>query len=144
MMLMLLAEGDGFQPLNNTFASNMFWTWVIFLGSLPFIWKIVMGPVTTALLERDREASESVKLAEKASEEAEKARAEVEVKLGEAQAEAAKVMAQARERAETREREIVEAAKAEAVIRKAFAIVIMPSAISRPPRVSSTVPVCAA
>ena len=43
------------------------------------------------------------------------ARAEVVVKLGEAQAEAAKVMAQARERAETREREIVEAAKAEAM-----------------------------
>jgi len=42
-----------------------------------------------------------------------KSRAAVEVALGEAQAEAAKLLASARERAETREREIVENAKQE-------------------------------
>ena len=116
MMLTILegAEGGGFNPLEMSWPANMVWTLVIFVVSLPFIWKIVMGPVTRALIQRDHESSEAVKLAEKASEEAEKARAEVEVKLGEAQAEAAQVMAQARERAEVREREIVEAAKAEA------------------------------
>jgi F-type H+-transporting ATPase subunit b len=115
-MLLLLIESSegGFNPIGQSAAANMLWTWVIFILSLPFIWKIVMGPVTKALVARDQEASEAVKLAEKASEDAEKARAEVEVKLGEAQAEAAQVMAQARERAETREREIVEAAKSEA------------------------------
>ena len=115
-MLLLLIEssGEGFNPIGQSAGANMLWTWVIFLLSLPFIWKIVMGPVTKALVTRDAEASEAVKLAERASADAEKARAEVEVKLGEAQAEAAQVMAQARERAETREREIVEAAKSEA------------------------------
>ena len=49
-----------------------------------------------------------------ASEQAEKARAEVEVRLGEAQADAAKLLAEARERAEVRERDIVNNAKQEA------------------------------
>lgn len=115
MLLALLESAEGgFNPIGESAAASALWTWVIFLLSLPFIWKIVMGPVTKALVARDAEASEAVKLAERASEDAEKARAEVEVKLGEAQAEAAQVMAQARERAETREREIVEAAKSEA------------------------------
>jgi len=117
MLIVLLTSADGgaaFSPLGMSAFANAFWTWVIFLACLPFVWKIVMGPVTAALVARDAEASEAVKLAEKASGDAEKARAEVEVKLGEAQAEAATVMAHARERAETREREIVEAAKSEA------------------------------
>ena len=114
MLLVLLESAEGFNPIGESAAANMLWTWVIFILSLPFIWKIVMGPITKALVARDAEASEAVKLAERASEDAEKARAEVEVKLGEAQAEAAQVMAQARERAEAREREIVEAAKSEA------------------------------
>ena len=117
MMLTLIENAEhagGFNPLGMSAFANALWTWVIFLASLPFIWKIVMGPVTKALVQRDQEASEAVKLAERASADAEKARAEVEVKLGEAQAEAAKVMAAARERAETREREIVETAKKEA------------------------------
>ena len=117
MLFLLISSaegGGGFNPLGMSAPANALWTWVIFIACLPFIWKIVMGPVTKALVERDLEASEAVKLAEKASGDAERARAEVEVKLGEAQAEAAQVMAQARERAETREREIVEAAKSEA------------------------------
>ena len=70
-----------------------------------------MGPVTSALEERDEHAARAIAAAEKASAEAEKARADVEVALGEAQAEAAKLLAEARQRAEAREHEIVEAAK---------------------------------
>lgn len=116
-MLLTLIEsggGGGFNPLGPSMAATFFWTVVIFLLCLIPVWKLVMGPTTRALIERDREASEAVKLAERAGEEAEKARAEVEIKLGEAQTEAAALLSGARERAEKREREIVEAAKGEA------------------------------
>ena len=93
---------------------NVLWTWVIFVVALPFIWKIVMGPVTTALEERDDHTARAIAAAEKASAEAEKARADVEVALGEARAEAAQLLTAARQRAEVREHEIVEAAKQEA------------------------------
>jgi len=75
MLLVLLTSaegGGGFNPLGMSAPANAFWTWVIFLACLPFIWKIVMGPVTKALVERDAEASEAVKLAEKASGDAER------------------------------------------------------------------------
>lgn len=85
-----------------------------FLIALPFMWKIVMGPVTTALSARDEQAFSAIESAEKAAQEAEKVRAEVEVKLGEAQASAAKMLSEARERAEKREHEIIELAKTEA------------------------------
>ncbi len=126
LFLAILSEGGGgggFNPLDLSGIGGMFWTWLIFLIALPFIWKIVMGPVTTALEERDGRAARAIESAENASREAEKARADVEVKLGEAQADAAKLLSEARERAEVREREMIEAAKkdAEALIERARA-----------------------
>lgn len=112
--LLALAEGGGFDPLSLTGGGNTLWTWVIFLIALPLMWKFVMAPITQALLERDKAAAKAIETAEKASAEAERARAEVEVRLGEAEAEASKLLAAARERAEGREREIVDAAKQEA------------------------------
>jgi F-type H+-transporting ATPase subunit b len=115
MLLLSIAEGGGgFNPIDMAGGGNLLWTWVIFGLSLPFIWKIVMGPVTSALEERDEHTARAISAAEKAQAEAEKARADVEVALGEAQAEAAKLLASARKRAEAREHEIVEAAKHEA------------------------------
>jgi F-type H+-transporting ATPase subunit b len=105
------AEGGGFNPLDPSGAAGLLWTVVIFLLSLPLIWKYVMGPITRALEERDDLARRAIDQATKASQDAEAARAEVEVKLGEARAEASQLLADARERAETREREIVEEAK---------------------------------
>ena len=78
------------------------------------MWKIVFSKVAAGLSERDAKASEAIVAAERANEEAERARAEVEVRLGEAQAEAAKLMTLAKERAEVRERDIVDNAKREA------------------------------
>ena len=115
LYLSTLAEGGGsFDPFDFAAGGNLLWTWVIFLAALPFIWKVVMGPVTNALERRDEYAAQAIAAAEKASAEAEKARADVEVALGEAQAEAAKLLAEARQRAEAREQEIVAAAKQEA------------------------------
>jgi F-type H+-transporting ATPase subunit b len=111
--LLLVAEG-GFDPLVPTSFGNFVWTVLIFLVSLPLIWKLVMGPIARALEERDDAAARAIARAETASEEAEASRAAVEVKLGEAQADAAKLLAEARERAELREREIIEQAKQEA------------------------------
>jgi len=93
---------------------GLFWTLVIFILALPFIWKVVIGPVTAMLEERDERAVSAIAAAEKASADAEAARAEVEVKLGEARAEAAQLLAEARDRAGTREREMLDAAGEEA------------------------------
>ncbi|MFT4540250.1 MAG: F-type H+-transporting ATPase subunit b [Planctomycetota bacterium] len=109
----LVAEG-GFNPLDLGGGGGFFFTLVIFIAALYPMWKVVWGPITVALSERDAKATEAIAAAEKASQEAEKSRAAVEVALGEAQAEAAKVMAAARERAETRENDIIDTAKKEA------------------------------
>ena len=113
-LALVLAEGGGFNPLDLSGFSNFLWTLVIFLLALFPIWKIVMGPVTRALEERDERSASAIAQAEQAAAAAQKAQAEVEVKRGEALAEASKLMAEARERAEAREHEIVEAAKVEA------------------------------
>ncbi len=114
LLLVPLAEEGGFDPMDVAGAGNVLWTWVIFLIALPFIWKVVMGPVARALEERDEQVVRAIQEAKKASADAEAARAEVEVKLGEARSEAARLMAEARERGEAREREILESAKSEA------------------------------
>jgi len=111
---LLSGEGGGFNPIDLAAGGNLFWTGVIFLVSVPFIWMVVMGPVTRALEERDAKAERAIAAAEKASKDAESARAQLEVTLGEAKAEAAKLLAEARARAEARGHEIVEAAKGEA------------------------------
>lgn len=108
------AGGDGFNPLDVSGGGGFLWTVVIFLVAAPFMWMLVMGPVARALEERDGKASRAITEAQKASSDAERARAEVEVALGEARASAAKLLAEARERAGVREKELVEAAEAQA------------------------------
>ena len=115
LLFLSMSEGGGsFDPFDLAAGGNLLWTWAIFLAALPFIWKIVMGPVSSALEQRDEHTVHAIAAAEKASAEAEKARADVEVALGEARAEAATLLAEARQRAEAREHEIVAAAKQEA------------------------------
>ncbi|MEL6712189.1 MAG: F0F1 ATP synthase subunit B [Planctomycetota bacterium] len=109
----LAAEG-GFDIFDPNGLGNFVWTLLIFGLSLPLMWKFVFGPITVALLERDSKANEAVHAAREASEAAEKSRAEVEVALGNANAEAKKLIAAATQRAEVRERDIVEGAKKEA------------------------------
>ncbi|HVS18648.1 MAG TPA: F0F1 ATP synthase subunit B [Planctomycetota bacterium] len=110
----LASSEGGFNPLDLGGLGGFLWTLVIFLVAAPFMWLMVMGPVTRALEERDSKAARAIVEAQKASGDAERARAEVEVALGEARAEAAKLMAAARDRAGVRERELIEAAKSEA------------------------------
>lgn len=113
--LVLPSGGEGgFNPINFAAGGNLFWTLAIFAIALPFMWIVVMGPVTRALEERDAKTERAIAAAEKASREATEARAKLEVTLGEAQASAAKLVAEARSKAEARGHEIVEAAKGEA------------------------------
>ena len=123
LLFLIPSEGGGFNPLDLSAGGNTLWTWLIFLLTLPLAWKVVLGPITSALEDRDDRAREAIDAAEKASQEAQEARAEVEVKLGEAQASAAEMMSEARERAEGRERDIIETARkeAEAMIERARA-----------------------
>jgi len=109
----LIAEG-GFNPLDVGGAGSFLWTLIIFALAIYPMWKMVFGKIATAMAERDARAAEAIFAAERASQEAEKSRAAVEVALGVAQAEAAKIVASARERAEARERDIVDTAKKEA------------------------------
>ena len=111
---LLLAGDGGFNVFDPAGAGNLLWTVLIFALSLPFMWKMVFGPITAALTERDAKASEAIHAAQAASEAAERSRAEVELALGNANAEAKKTIQAATARAETRERDIVESAKKEA------------------------------
>jgi len=106
-------EGGGFNPIDFATGGNALWTFVIFLVALPFMWMVVMGPVTKALTERDARTEEAIAAAQKASADAQAARAELEKTLSEAQTNAARLVAEARAKAETRGQEILEAAKVE-------------------------------
>lgn len=103
---LLSSEGGGFNPLDLNASGGLFWTVVIFLVSLPFIWKMVMGPITKALEARDEQAASAIAAAEKASREAADANAAVQSKLREAQLEAGKLVDAARARAEVVERQL--------------------------------------
>lgn len=116
MFLLLLegteqGHGGGLNPFDPAGFGGMLWTWVIFLAALPFMWKVVMGPITKALEARDEQASQAIVAAEQARAETAKARDEVASKLAEARAEAAKLVAEARERAANVERGIVDEAQ---------------------------------
>ena len=108
-----LASG-GYNPLAPDTFGQAIWTVIIFAISLPFIWKVVMGPIARALEERDEHAKAAIGAAEQARAEAERVRAEVEVSLGEARAESAREMAEARERGEKRATELIGAAEEKA------------------------------
>src|SRR6188768_1602038 len=105
-------EGGGFNPLDFTQLGILIWTLIIFLAALFPIWKVVMGPVTKALLDRDKKPEAAIVAAEQARRDTEKARAEVEARLAEARVEAAKTIEAPRARAEIREREMTEEATA--------------------------------
>jgi len=114
-LLAPLAPGEGgFNPIDFTGGGNVFWTLLIFGIAVPFMWIVVMGPITKGLAERDEKTERAIAAAEKASREAEETRAKLEGALNEAQASAAKLLADARGKAEARGHELVEAAKAEA------------------------------
>lgn len=116
-LLILVAEGDehaGIAQMFEVGQSSFFWTLAIFLISLPFMWKMVFGPITKALEEREDAARESARAAEAAREETERMKAAIQEDLDAARQEAAKQVAEAKARASAREQELMAAAKVEA------------------------------
>ena len=107
-LVILAAEGEkpGIAQMFEVGQSSFYWTLIIFLLSLPFMWKMVFGPITKALEEREDAAREAARAAEAAREETERMKAAIQDDLDAARQEAAKQVAEAKARAS--------AAKAEA------------------------------
>jgi F-type H+-transporting ATPase subunit b len=114
VMLALVSEGgDGLNVLDPHHIGATFWTWVIFLIALPFMWKFVFGPISKALYERDLRAEEAIQRAEEAKTGALAAQKEVEVQLQEARREAQAQVREAKERAEKQYDELMAKAREE-------------------------------
>ncbi len=115
-LFLLMSEGGegGLSAMFDVGKSSAIWTVVIFALSLPFMWKMVFGPIVKALGEREDQAQEAAKAAEAAREETAKLQESVQADLEEARREAAKQVSDAKTRAEEREKELLASAKAEA------------------------------
>lgn len=118
----LAAEGGKFNPLDPGAWSMFLWTLLIFLVSVPFLWKIVFGPITAALEVRDQKAEDAIARANEAQAGAEKARVETQAELSKAREEARRQIQEARAVAERQKRELLEQAKREADQERAKAL----------------------
>lgn len=116
LLAVLIAEehgGGSFNPF--AFAPGAtFWTWVIFLASLPVMWKFVFGPITKALADRDQKVVDAARMADEARRQAEDAVAGAKAEREQARAEARRTVEEATARAERQGRDAVAAAKVEA------------------------------
>ncbi|MCI0589431.1 MAG: F0F1 ATP synthase subunit B [Planctomycetes bacterium] len=129
--LSLASEGGKFDPVNPATWPNAIWTWVIFLVSLPLMWKFVFGPIVRALEARDERGRKAAADAEAARDEARKAEAAVQSKLAEAGAEVASILARGREQAERLGKELLDKAEADALRRKERALAEIEAARAR-------------
>ena len=115
MMYSLLISGEnGLDQLLEVGSSSLFWTPLIFLLSLVPMWKMVFGPITRALEERESSSRDAAAAAEAAREETERLKIAIQDDLDSARREAAKQVADAKIRAAEREKELMAAAKEEA------------------------------
>ena len=117
----MMAEGGGFNPLEISFG-QYFWTWVIFLVSLPLMWKVVFKPISQALENRDRQAEDAIKSSVEAQRAAEAARKEIEERLEQTRLETQAQLKEARERAEKQANDLLAKARAEAEADRSRAI----------------------
>lgn len=109
----LAAEGLEFNPFEFATGATL-WTWIIFLVALPLMWKLVFGPITKALYDRDLKVEESIRAADDARRRTEEQMARSRVELDAALAEAKRVRAEADEQAERFRVEATSKARAEA------------------------------
>ena len=109
-----LLEGDGLGAMFDVGQSSAIWTVVIFLIALPFMWKLVFGPIVKALEDREDASRGAAREAEEAKDEAQRLQEAMKSDLDEARREAAAQVAVAKSRAEEREKELMASARAEA------------------------------
>ncbi|HEB54165.1 MAG TPA: ATP synthase F0 subunit B [bacterium] len=117
-------EGDEPRSLSSLLdftPGAMIWTVAAFLLGLIFMWKLVYGPITAALEERDNKVEDAIKAAEVARQEAEAQMAAAKAELAEAQANAKRMVEEAMGRAERQAAEAVREAdeRAKAELQKA-------------------------
>lgn len=114
LFLLLAAqhEAGGLDPFAGS--SSIYWTILIFAVSLPFMWKVVFGPIARALVDREARARAAASAAEAAREETLRLKDAVQADLEQARREASQRVAEAKTRAEAREQEILAAARQEA------------------------------
>jgi len=120
--LLLAAEGEGFNPLDPKMWPAFVWTVIIFIGALPFMWKVVFGPITTALHARDKRAEDAIERAEDAKAAAEQVKADIQTELQNAREEAARQIRNARDMAEKQKAELLAQAEREAGEQRAKAM----------------------
>jgi F-type H+-transporting ATPase subunit b len=121
---LLPSEGGDPRPLSALleFAPGaMIWTFLAFGVGLIFMWKLVYGPITAALEDRDNKVEDAIKAAEVARREAEEQMTQAKAELAEAQASAKRMVEEAMGRAERQAAEAVREAdeRAKAELQKA-------------------------
>lgn len=114
MLVLALSEGGGFNPLDPSAWPNGLWTILIFVAALPFMWKMVFGPIVRALDERETRSREAAHAAEAARDEAVRLQEAMNAEMEEARREASQRIDEARKQAETRERDIMARAEEQA------------------------------
>ncbi|HJM40419.1 MAG TPA: F0F1 ATP synthase subunit B [Planctomycetota bacterium] len=113
LLTTMVSEG-GLSAMFDVGQSSFIWTIAIFLISLPFMWKVVFGPIAKALEDREEATRQAAQVAEAAREETETLRTEIEADLAEARREARDRVREAESRAEAKEKEILAKARDEA------------------------------
>jgi F-type H+-transporting ATPase subunit b len=115
--LTLLQHGDEPRSLGvllEFMGGATLWTWLAFLLALPLMWKLVYGPITKALEDRDKKVDDAIAAAETARKAAEDQVAAAKVELDKARTEARGMVEQALARAERQGQEALKVAEEKA------------------------------
>lgn len=103
--------GKGLGALLDFIPGATIWTWIAFLVALPVMWKMVYGPITKALEDRDRKVEDAIAAAEVARQQAEQQMAQAKAELDKARADSKRMVEEAVARAERQAAEAQRAAE---------------------------------
>lgn len=109
-LVLLSEDGKGLGALLDFIPGATIWTWIAFLVALPVMWKMIYGPITKALEERDQKVEDSIAAAQKARTEAEQQMAAAKAELDKARADSKRMVEEAVARAERQAQEAMRAA----------------------------------
>ncbi len=103
--------GKGLGALLDFIPGATIWTWIAFLFALPVMWKMIYGPITKALEDRDRKVEDAIAAAEVAQKQAEAQMAQAKAELDKARADSKRMVEEAVARAERQAAEAQRAAE---------------------------------
>ena len=92
-------DGKGLGALLDFIPGATIWTWIAFLVALPVMWKMIYGPITKALEDRDRKVEDAI-AAEVARQQAEQQMALAKAELDKARSDSKRMVEEAVARAE--------------------------------------------